>query len=61
VFRVAVDPIRSEENLEVPEQMTDDEKDQNDSRDRHDHFLADCGMVENGLRVHKLSAAKIRD
>jgi hypothetical protein len=38
---IAVDPFRSEENLEIPEEMPDDEKDQNNPGRRHDHFPSD--------------------
>ncbi len=38
---VAIDPIRSEKNLEVPEEMSDDEQDENHAGRGHDEFLAD--------------------
>ncbi len=41
LFGVTVDPFRAEENLEVAEEMTDDEEDQDEPRDRHNHFPAD--------------------
>ena len=41
MFRVAVHPIRSEKNLQIPEKMSDNERDQNDPGHRHNHFFAD--------------------
>src|ERR1043166_5628300 len=41
MFRVGIDPIRPEKNLEVAEQMADDERDKNDAGDGDDHFFAD--------------------
>ncbi len=40
-FGVAVDPLRSEENLEVSEEVTDDEKNQDQARGGRDHFPSD--------------------
>ena len=40
MLRVAVDPIRAEENLEVAEKVADDEKNQDHARHRHNHFPA---------------------
>src|SRR6266852_9571127 len=34
MLRVTVDPIRAQEDLQISEQMSDDEKDQNDPGDR---------------------------
>jgi hypothetical protein len=39
MLRVTVDPIRSEKNLQVPQEMSDHKKDQNDARDSDDHFF----------------------
>ena len=41
VLGVAVDPFRPEENLEIPKQVPDDEKNQNNARRRHNHFPSD--------------------
>ncbi len=41
MFRVAVDPVRPEKNLQIPEKMSEDESDQNDASQRDDHLLAD--------------------
>ena len=38
---VGIDPIRPEKNLQVAEEMTDDEGNQNDAGDGDDHFFAD--------------------
>jgi hypothetical protein len=43
---VTIDPVRSEENLQVAEQMSDDKKDQNDAGDRDDHFLPNRGAIK---------------
>ena len=48
MLRVSVDPFRSEKNLQVAEQMTDDEQDQNDTGHRDDHFSADGRMAKLG-------------
>ena len=40
VLRVAIDPLRPEEDLEVAEKMADDEKNQDQARHRHDYFPA---------------------
>ena len=37
---VAVDPLRSEKNLQVAEEMADDEQDQDHPGHRHDYFPA---------------------
>jgi hypothetical protein len=41
LFRVRVHPLRPEKNLEVAEQMTNDECDQDHAGHRHDHLFAD--------------------
>ncbi len=41
MFRIGVDPIRPEENLQVAEEMADDERDQDGAGDRDDEFFAD--------------------
>ena len=40
VFRVRVDPILSEKNLQVAQEMSDDERDQDNAGDRDDEFFA---------------------
>jgi hypothetical protein len=45
-LRVTIDPIWSEKNLQIPEQMSDDKKDENDACDRDDHFFADRGAIK---------------
>ena len=47
MLRVAVDPIRADENLQIPEQMSDHEKDQNDAGDGDDHFLPDRRAIKS--------------
>jgi len=41
MLRVGVDPVRCEKNLQIAEQVTNDEQDQNHARDSDDHFPAD--------------------
>jgi len=41
MLRVAVYPIRSEKNLQIPKKMSDNEHDQNETGHRYNHFLAD--------------------
>ena len=43
---VTVDPIGSEKDLQVPEQMADYEKNQNDAGDRDDHFFSNRRAIE---------------
>ncbi len=43
---VTVDPIRSEKDLQVAEQMANDEQDQNDARHSDDHFFADRRLIK---------------
>ena len=53
MLRVTIDPIGSEEDLQVAEQMADNEKNQNDAGDRDDHFFPNRRMVEGGERVQE--------
>src|SRR6266480_642004 len=46
MLRVTVDPIGSEKDLQVPEQMADNEKNQNDAGDRDDHFFSNRRAIE---------------
>ena len=48
MLRVTVDPIRADENLQIPEQMSDHEKDQNDAGDRDDDFFSDRRAIKMG-------------
>ena len=41
MFRVIIDPIRSNKYLQIPKQMSDHKKDQNDAADRDDYFFSD--------------------
>jgi len=41
MLRITVDPIGSEKDLQVSEQMADYEKNKNDARDRDDHLFPD--------------------
>src|ERR1041385_399991 len=41
MLRVTVDPLRTQKDLQISKQMSDDEKDQNDPGDRDDHFFSD--------------------
>ena len=55
MLRVAVDPIRAEENLQVAEQMSDDEEDQNDARDRDNHFFPNRRAIKSCQNIHVTS------
>src|SRR4029077_2184113 len=46
MLRVTIDPIRSYKNLQIPEQMSDDKKDQNDAGNRDDHFLSNRRAIK---------------
>src|SRR5262249_5859513 len=52
MLRVTVDPIRSDKNLQIAQQMADNEKDQNDARDRDDHFFSNGRVIESGENIH---------
>ena len=41
MFRITIDPIRSDKYLQIPEQMSDHKKDQNDAADRDNYFFSD--------------------
>src|SRR5216684_988830 len=49
---VTVDPVRPEKDLQIAEQMTDDEQNQNDSRERDDDFFPNGGLVKSGKSGH---------
>ena|ERR1700682_6505660 len=57
---ISVDPIGAEKDLEIAEQMSDDEKNEDDAGNGDDHFLADRRVIKGGDGVHKLSAAQFR-
>src|SRR6266480_4142964 len=46
MLRVTVYPIGSEKDLQIPEQMSDDKKNQNDAGDRDDHFFPNRGAIK---------------
>jgi hypothetical protein len=47
MLRVTVDPVRSDKNLQISEQMADYEKDQNDARDRDNHFFSNRRAIKS--------------
>jgi hypothetical protein len=51
-LRVTVDPIRAQENLQIAQEMSDNEKDQNDARDRNDHFLSNGRAIKSSEDIH---------
>jgi hypothetical protein len=61
VLCVPIYPIRSEKNLQIAEQMTDHEQDQNDACDRDDKFLADGRLIEGERRGHYINLAAAGD
>ena len=55
---VAVDPLRSEENLQIAEEMADDEQNQDQPGHRHDHFPANGGAMKGGYGGHKVASRR---
>ena len=51
---VSIDPVGSEEDLQIAEQMSDDEEDQNDASDGDNHLFANGRAVETRSGVHDL-------
>jgi hypothetical protein len=47
MLRVTIDPVWSDENLQITEQVSDDKKDENDAGDRDDHFLPNRGAIKS--------------
>jgi hypothetical protein len=43
VFRVGIDPIGSEKNLQIAQEMADDKRDQDNPSDGDDHLFANRG------------------
>src|SRR5438067_1751823 len=56
MLRVIIDPARSQKNLQVAQQMSNDEQQENHAGERDDHFLADGGAIKAG----EVSHAEIR-
>ena len=53
IFGVAVDPLRSEENLEIAKEVADDEQNQDHPGHRHDYFSANGGAMKSGDGGHR--------
>src|SRR4029077_1871302 len=47
MLRVTIDPSGANENLQIPKQMSDHEKDQNDAGNRNDHFFSDRRAIKS--------------
>jgi hypothetical protein len=47
MLRVTVDPIRSNKNLQIPQQMSDYKKDQDDAGDGDDDFSSNRGAIKS--------------
>jgi hypothetical protein len=58
MFGVAIDPVRPEEDLQIPEQMPDHEEDKHHSGRRHDHLSSDGRAMEGGDIGHKDNACR---
>jgi len=58
MLRVTVDPIWTQKNLQIPEQMSDNKKNQNNARDRDDHFLSNGRAVKSGENIHDRFGAR---
>jgi hypothetical protein len=54
MFRVIIDPIRADENLQISKQMSDHEQNQNDPRDRDDHFFSNRRPIESRYNIHAI-------
>jgi len=52
VLRVTIDPIWTQENLQIAQEMSDNEKDQNDAGDCNDHFLSNGRAIESSEDIH---------
>jgi hypothetical protein len=52
MLRVTVDPIWTQENLQIAQEMSDNEKNQNDAGDRNDHFLSNGRAIESSEDIH---------
>jgi hypothetical protein len=52
VLRVAVDPFWSQKNLQISQQMSDNENDQDDAREGHDHFFSNGRLIESSNNIH---------
>src|SRR6266516_3934914 len=52
MLRVTIDPFRSDKNLEVAEQVSDDKKDQNDAGDPYDHFFPNRRAIKDHENIH---------
>jgi len=52
VLRITVDPIWTQEDLQIAQEMSDNEKDQNDTGDRNDHFLSNGRAIESSEDIH---------
>jgi len=52
MLRVTVNPIWAQKNLQIPEQMSDDEKNQDDARDCNGYFLSNGRAIESGENIH---------
>ena len=65
MLRVTVDPIRPDKNLQIPKQMPDHEKNQNDASDRDDDFSSNRGAIKSRQNIHDVklrrpSGARLR-
>src|SRR5262249_22089027 len=58
MLRVTVDPIRTQKNLQIAEQMSDNKKNQDDARDCDDHFLSNGRAIKSGENIHDRFGAR---
>ena len=47
MFRVTVDPIRADKNLQIAQEMSNHKKNQNDAGDRDDNFFSNRGAIKS--------------
>jgi len=52
VLRVPINPVWTQKNLQIAEQMSDNENNQDNARDRDDYFLSNGRAIESGENIH---------
>ncbi|MGB8825460.1 MAG: hypothetical protein WCD25_19080 [Pseudolabrys sp.] len=52
VFRVTIDPVGTDKNLQIAKQMPDHKEDQNDARERDNHFFSNRRAIKSSKDIH---------
>src|SRR5439155_5702240 len=55
VLRVTIDPVGADKNLQIAKQMPDHKEDQNDARDRDNHFFPNRRAIKSCQNIHVTS------